>query len=105
MPAKLEWLVMKIDIGTGGNRYPTPAYYVSREAEDTGATEEAAKVRNLNAAVSKTYLSPSLSNALWAVERARKTDAADAGEAAGEATSNGVLNRYLEFEVSSDEFH
>lgn len=99
---------MKIDIGSGGYGYSSPAYYVRREAGDAETAEEAATDRQFSLAA-RTPLSPSLANALWAVERDRK-GAAGKNAAAAEENDNGpnggVLGRYLEFAVSStDEFH
>ncbi|PZU25090.1 MAG: hypothetical protein DI589_02590 [Shinella sp.] len=98
---------MKIDVGSGGYGYSGPAYYTRREAVSAEIAEEAVSGRNtLN--VSHTPISPSLANALWTVERERRSSKA-AANANDETTGNpngGVLDRYLEFAVSStDEYH
>lgn len=100
---------MKIDVGSGGYGYSGPAYYMRREVANTEAVEEAVSGRNtLN--VSHTPISPSLANALWTVERERRSAAGKGANNANDETAaspnGGVLDRYLEFAVSStDEYH
>ncbi|MCX8998505.1 hypothetical protein NOF55_15425 [Rhizobiaceae bacterium BDR2-2] len=99
---------MKIDVGSGGYGYSGPAYYARREADEAEAAENAAASNRLSLSVSRTPLSPSLANALWTIERDRKFAASKTAfaEEADKGPNGGVLNLYLEFEVSSaDEFH
>jgi|APHig6443717497_1056834.scaffolds.fasta_scaffold01238_8 hypothetical protein len=98
---------MKIDVGSGGYGYSGPAYYTRRESVSAEVDEAAVSGRNtLN--VSHTPISPSLANALWTVERERRSakGASNAADEAAGGPNGGVLDRYLEFAVSStDEYH
>ena len=101
---------MKIDVGSGGYGYSGPAYYARRDAPDAEVAEDAVR-NNQNALnISRSPMSASLANALWAVERERKATSAKDGAGHSEemaGSPNGsVLERYLEFAVSSaDEYH
>jgi len=96
---------MKIDISSGGYGYSALAYYGSREAEDPEIAEEAPHKNMQSLAASQTPLSPNLASALWTVERSRK-NAVHSGESLSNGPNGGILDRYLEFDISSpDEFH
>lgn len=98
---------MKIDVGSGGYGYSGPAYYARRESVSTEIAEETVSGRNtLN--VSHTPISPSLANALWTVERERRSakSATSTNDDTAGSPNGGVLDRYLEFAVSNtDEYH
>jgi hypothetical protein len=85
---------MKIDSGLSGYNYPNRSQEIERKIDDAPARETPTFQRSPNAITgSSTFLSQSLSNALWVMET---------GEA-GSATPPAVIaqdwveNRYQEF--------
>lgn len=98
---------MKIDVGSGGYGYSSPAHYLRREADDAETTDETTRSSRIALNAYRSPVSASLANALWTVERERKsaksTNAEDTG---ANGPNSGILERYLEFAVSAtDEFH
>lgn len=95
---------MKIDIGSGGYGYSSPAHYLRREADDVEVADETTRSSRIALNAYRSPVSASLANALWTVERERKSgNAEDAGTT---SPNSGILERYLEFAVSAtDEFH
>lgn len=99
---------MKIDVGSGGYGYSGPAYHARREAADGESVEDSARNHRNALNISRTPISPSLANALWAVERGRVSgkNASSTAEESPNGPNGGVLDRYLEFAVSgTEEYH